>query len=65
MPRPKKETAARDDVTVKIDRTVYRLAGAVAAFRNQTLAEYLTGVLQPIVAKDFDNLSKEHRAESK
>jgi hypothetical protein len=61
--RPRKETPTRDDVAVKIDRTIHRLAGAVAAYRGVSLAEYLSVLLGPIVTKDFYDLPKEHKSE--
>jgi hypothetical protein len=46
--------AKRNDVTVKVDAEVVAEAKMVAASRNQTLAEYLSGVLQPIVHRDLE-----------
>jgi len=60
----KKDSAQpRDDVAVKIDRALWRLAGAVAAFRGLSLAEYLSAALKPIVTREFDDLPKERKAE--
>jgi len=44
MPKPK-----RNDVVVKVDAEVIRLAKIVAAYRNQDLNVYLSEVLGPIV----------------
>jgi hypothetical protein len=45
--------ARRDDLTVKIDRGVAEDAKKTAALRGETLAEYLSGRLAPLVAADL------------
>jgi hypothetical protein len=62
--KEKKEVPARDDVAVKIARPIWRRAGAVAAFRGISLAEYLSSALAPIVSKDFDSLSREGKVDA-
>jgi hypothetical protein len=49
--RPK---SSRDDISVKLDRTVAARARYVADLRGLTLAEYLTEAIRPIVDRDFD-----------
>lgn len=49
----------RNDVTVKIDADVTREAKMVAASRDQSLAEYLSGVLRPIVRQDLERATGE------
>jgi hypothetical protein len=46
--------AKRNDVTVKIDKEVIAEAKMVASSRDQTLAEYLSNVLRPIVRRDLE-----------
>ena len=55
--RPKAEQV-RDDMSVKMDRTIVARARFVAELRGITLAEYLTEVVRPIVARDFEQSSK-------
>lgn len=61
LPRPKKGSEPRDDIAVKIDRKLALLAKAVAAFRNITLAEYLTEKFREGITADFDNLPRENK----
>ena len=42
-------------VSVKMGQDVYLAAKAVAAIRDQSVSEYLTEVLRPIVQRDFDS----------
>lgn len=44
-------------LSVKIDADTYRMVRIVAAWNDTTIAEYLSGILNPIVKKDFDKLS--------
>jgi hypothetical protein len=57
--------AKRNDVSVKIDAEVVALAKMVASSREQSLAEYLSVTLDPIVRRDLDQeyarRSKGHR----
>lgn len=46
--------AKRNDVSVKVDATVVNEARIAAAFKGQTLAEYLSETLRPIVARDIE-----------
>lgn len=48
--RPKTD---RDDVTVKMDRTVVARARYVADIRGMTLAEFLTEGVRPFVDREF------------
>jgi hypothetical protein len=43
----------RADVTVKISPGVYQQAKMVCAYRNESLAEYLTRLLEKPVSKDY------------
>jgi hypothetical protein len=52
----------RDDITVKIGAALYRKAKMVAAFRDLSLAEYLTEVLEKPVARDYEKLIEQMRA---
>jgi hypothetical protein len=47
-------TSTRDDQSVKVDRELVTRAKFVAERRRIHLAEYLTELLQPLVARDFD-----------
>lgn len=49
--RPKR--SRRNDVTVKIDADVVRMAKLVALERKTTIAEYLTELLRGQVSRDF------------
>jgi hypothetical protein len=51
-----KAMTRRNDLTVKIDAEVLRMAKVVASFKDISLAEYLTEALRPIVERDL----KEH-----
>ena len=48
----------RNDVPVKIDAEVVRIARIVAAYDEQTLAEYLSERLRPLVAADLAKRQK-------
>lgn len=52
-------TSTRDDIAVKIDRSLVAKARYVAENRRVTLAEYLTGAALPTVLKDFNLVAKE------
>jgi reverse gyrase len=50
---------ARNDISVKLDAQVARKAKLVATNRGITLAEYLTSIVAPIVARDLkEEMSK-------
>jgi hypothetical protein len=49
----------RDDVAVKIDRTLADKARFAASRRGITLAEYLTGLLRQSVERDFAKALRE------
>jgi hypothetical protein len=49
---------ARNDVAVKLDAEVVRVARIVAAYRNIPMAEYLSEILRPIVNRDLDDEAK-------
>jgi hypothetical protein len=51
-------TSDRDDATCKVDRLVLAKARFIAEKRGQSLAEYLTETLRPVVDGDFDKASR-------
>ena len=55
MGRP--PTSTRDDVVIKIDRTVAAKARFIASTRSISLAEYVTVVARAAVDRDFDRAS--------
>lgn len=46
--------AKRDDRPVKVDKGVLTKAEFVALSRGQTLAEYVSEALRPVVDRDYD-----------
>jgi hypothetical protein len=55
--------AKRNDVTVKMDADVVKDAKVVAALKGLSLAEYLTEVVRPVVAEEFEKeLAKRAKA---
>ena len=48
------KTVARPDVTVKIDKDVYRIAKMVASARGIHLAQYLSEIVGPIAQRDLE-----------
>jgi hypothetical protein len=44
----------RNDVPVKIDAEVVRVAKIAAAYKDMSLAEYISERLRPLVAEDVD-----------
>jgi hypothetical protein len=48
----------RNDVAVKIDAEVTRIAKIVAAHKDISLAEYLSETLKPIVERDLREYSR-------
>ena len=48
----------RDDIAVKLDRSVVADARYVAYKRGISLAQYLTDIVRPMVAKDFQQVTK-------
>ena len=58
--------AKRNDVVVKVDANVIRDAKVVAAFREVSLAEYLSELLRPLVSRDLEGeMSKRSRQKEK
>ena len=49
----------RNDRPAKIDAEVLRMATIVAAYRDQSIAEYLSELLRPLVTRDL----REHQAQ--
>jgi hypothetical protein len=56
--------AKRNDVSVKIDAEVARLAKIVAAFEDKTVAEYLSESLRPIVERDVQRHTSQFGAKA-
>lgn len=50
-----REMVRRNDTAAKIDAGVIKDAKIVAAFRGQSLAEYLSEILRPAVTRDLEN----------
>ena len=48
----------RDDIAVKLDRNVAARRRYIAEKRSMSLAEYLTELVRPMVAKDFQQVTK-------
>ncbi len=61
VPKPKPDKPKRDDISVKVDKEVIRLARTIAAFRDLNLAEYLSETLRPIVTRDVDAIHHKPR----
>lgn len=57
-----RDMAKRTDVPVKMDAEVVRRAKIVASYRNQSLAEFLSESMRPIVDR---LLEEEHDRETK
>lgn len=55
----------RNDTAVKIDAEVVRVAKIVAAYRSQSLAEYLTTRFAPLVNADLAEEQSKAAKESK
>jgi hypothetical protein len=51
--RPMARKSSRNDVQVKLDAEVVRAARIVSAYRDVTMAEYLSGLLKPLVMRDL------------
>jgi hypothetical protein len=58
MPREK-----RNDISVKIEAAIYRRAKMVAAYRDITLAEYLSALLEKPVDRDYQKLTEQMSAD--
>ena len=61
-PAPK---GPRNDIAVKIDRTLADKAKLVASRRGTTLAQYLSDMIRGPVEKDFSKTVKEMEGEAK
>jgi hypothetical protein len=57
-------TKPRNDVSVKIDAAVYRLARTAASWKGMSVAEYLSEVVRPIASRDVAKIDKEARKSS-
>lgn len=51
-------TSGKRYVSVKIEESVVRKARAVCSVRNLHLAEYMSGIMAPIVSKDAKAVGK-------
>lgn len=52
--------AKRNDVPVKLDAEVVRDAKIVAAYKDMSLAEYLSELIRPHVARDLEQEHARH-----
>ncbi|MEJ7636466.1 MAG: hypothetical protein WKF75_00375 [Singulisphaera sp.] len=63
MPKTRKDAPKRNDSPAKIATEVIDDAKVVATLRKITLAEYLSELLRPLVARDLDmELAKRSQA---
>jgi hypothetical protein len=49
---------ARDDTSVKIDRTLYRDIRALAGFYGQDASTWLTDFLRPLIATEMNTMAE-------
>ena len=49
----------REDEPVRVHKEIVRRIKAISGFRGISMSEYLTEILRPIVAKDFEELARE------
>jgi predicted HicB family RNase H-like nuclease len=61
-PRTTMAKPKRNDVPVKVDEEVVRLARIVAAYRGESLAEYMSETLRPIVQRHLAKYAKQVEA---
>lgn len=57
------EKEKRTDVSVKIDAGIQRKAKMIAAYRDITIAEYLSQLLEGPVNEDYKQLHKDMKDE--
>jgi predicted HicB family RNase H-like nuclease len=55
----------RTDTTVKLDKEVAEDAKIAASYKGLSVAQYVTEVLRPIVARDIEEGHKRHEAAKK
>lgn len=60
MPRQK-----RNDLAVKLDAVIVRKARTISAYKDISMAEYLSNILRPIIDKQFDAFKKQLADEPK
>jgi hypothetical protein len=53
------DKSKRDDVAVKIDRTLAHKAKPIASRRGMTLAEYLSEANRPMIEREFAKVVRE------
>lgn len=53
------EMPKREDVAVKVEAAIYRKAKMVAAYRDITIAEYLSDLLRKLVERDYRKMTTE------
>lgn len=59
MAKKRSEKVKRDDVAVKVDRTLADKAKLVAARRGLTMAEYLSDLIRAPIERDFTKTVRE------
>lgn len=55
-----RDLVKRNDVTVKVDAEVARLAKIVSEFEGKSLAAYVSDVLRPIVERDLEKHTRKY-----
>ncbi len=61
MPATVAQSVARNDIAVKLDAEVAKMAKHIAIDRKITLAEYLSERLRPLVEQDFRKMADKFR----
>jgi hypothetical protein len=56
MPEPAKK---RKDRAVKVEEELAVMASTMCAYRKQSVAEYLSRLLRPLIEKDFEAFKRE------
>lgn len=54
-----KPSSKRTDLAVKIDAEIARQAKTMCSYRGKTITDYLSAILRPIVARDFEKFREE------
>lgn len=57
--------ARRNDVSIKLDAEVARMAKLVADFEDKALAAYLSDLIRPLVEKDLERHAEKFLARKK
>jgi hypothetical protein len=57
MGRPR--TSVRQDVSIKFDKTLARMARLIAEGQGISMAEYLTELTRPMISRDYARLMRD------